>query len=113
MSKIDELVAHDENAFSVRTVFGEPWQSNGVTVIPAASVWGGMGGGEGEGSESTPAGRGSGMGIFARPVGAYRIEGDEVTWVPAFDLSRIVMMGQLLGIVTVLVIRSIMRGRRR
>lgn len=113
MSKIDQLVAGSEDAFSVKTVFGEPYESNGVTLIPAASVWGGLGGGEGEGSEDIPAGRGSGMGIFARPVGAYQIRGDQVTWVPALDLSRIVMMGQALAVVAALVVRSIMRRRRR
>lgn len=112
MSTIDELVADSQDAFTVKRVYGEPYQSNGVTLIPAASVRGGFGGGEGEGSDETPAGRGGGMGISARPVGAYQIKGDEVRWVPAVDVSRIIVTGQIVGIVIALLVRSIVKRRR-
>ena len=46
------------------------------------------------------------MTVSARPVGAYQIKGDQVTWVPAVDVSRIVIMGQIVGIIAALVIRS-------
>lgn len=113
MSKIDELVADSRDAFTVDRVYGEPYQSNGVTLIPAASIRGGFGGGEGEGSEDTPAGSGGGMGISARPVGAFQIKGDQVSWIPAVDLSRIIVMGQVVVVIAALVIRSIARKRRR
>lgn len=113
MSKIDDLIAESRDAFTVKRVFGEPYQSNGVTLIPAASIRGGFGGGEGEGSEDTPAGSGGGMGISARPVGAFQIKGDQVSWLPAVDLSRIIVMGQVVVIIAALVIRSIARRRRR
>lgn len=112
MSKIDELIADSRDAFTVKRVYGEPYQSNGVTLIPAASIRGGFGGGEGEGSEDTPAGSGGGMGISARPVGAFQIKGDEVNWLPAVDVSRIIVMGQVVVIIAALVIRSIARKRR-
>lgn len=112
MSQIDELLSQATNSLTVKRVYGEPYQSNGVTVIPAASVRGGFGGGEGEGSEDTPAGRGGGMGLSARPIGVYQIKGDQVTWIPAVDLSKIVITGQMVAIVALLVIRSIMRRRK-
>jgi uncharacterized spore protein YtfJ len=112
MSQIDELLSQATNSLTVKRVYGEPYQSNGVTVIPAASVRGGLGGGEGEGSEDTPAGRGGGMGVSARPIGVYQIKGDQVTWIPAVDVSKIVITGQMVAMVALLVIRSIMRRRK-
>jgi hypothetical protein len=52
------------------------------------------------------------MGISARPIGVYQIEGDRVTWVPAVDLSRIIVMGQFVVIVAMLVLRSVLRRRK-
>lgn len=113
MTQFEDLLTETKDLVTVKKVFGEPYQSNGVTLIPAAAVRGGVGGGEGEGSDTTPAGRGGGLGISARPVGAYQIKGDEVVWVPAVDLSRVILNGQLVAIVALLVIRSILKRRRR
>lgn len=113
MSQFEEIFTETQDLVTVKKVYGEPYQSNGVTLIPAASVRGGMGRGEGEGSGTTPAGRGGGMGISARPIGAYRIKGDDVVWVPAVDLSRIIVTGQLVAIVAMLVIRSILKIRAK
>jgi uncharacterized spore protein YtfJ len=38
---IDALVKGHRDAVTVKRVFGEPYQKNGVTVIPAAKVMGG------------------------------------------------------------------------
>lgn len=113
MSKINEILNDAKDTMSVSRVYGEPFQSNGVTLIPAASVMGGLGSGEGEGSDTSPAGRGGGFGVRARPVGAYQIVGNEVKWVPAVDVSRVVLMGQFVGIVALLVIRSVLRRKKR
>ncbi len=45
-----ELIKGVRDALSVRQVFGEPVERDGVTVIPAATVMGGGGGGGGEGA---------------------------------------------------------------
>ena len=47
-----ELIKGVREALSVRQVFGEPVERDGVTVIPAATVIGGGGGGGGEGAGS-------------------------------------------------------------
>ncbi|HXV72519.1 MAG TPA: sporulation protein [Acidimicrobiia bacterium] len=113
MTQLEEMLSETKDLVTVKKVYGEPYQSNGVTFIPAAAVRGGMGGGEGDGSESAPAGRGGGMGIAARPIGAYRIKGDDVAWVPAVDVSRVIFTGQIVAIVALLVIRSILSKRRK
>lgn len=112
MTQFEDLMSETKDLVNVRKVYGEPYQHNGVTLIPAAAVRGGMGGGEGEGTENSPAGRGGGMGISARPVGAYRIKGDDVAWVPAVDLSRVIFTGQMVVIVALLTLRSILKRRR-
>ncbi len=113
MKAFDEILTDAQDAITVKRVYGEPYQQNGVTFIPAAAVRGGGGGGEGDPTENTPGGRGVGMGISARPVGAYRIKGDEVTWVPAPDLTKVIVTGQMVAIVALLVIRSIFRNRSK
>lgn len=113
MAKFEDMLTETKDLVTVKNVFGEPYQSNGVTVIPAASVRGGLGGGEGEGTDTAPAGRGGGMGLSARPIGAYRIKGDDVSWIPAVDVTRIITTGQIVAIVALLVARSVLRKRRR
>lgn len=45
MPNIDELWAGTREAITVRRVFGEPVEQDGVTIVPAAFVRGGGGGG--------------------------------------------------------------------
>jgi uncharacterized spore protein YtfJ len=68
--EVQEVLAQARDGMSVKRVFGEPYEKNGVTVIPAARVQGGAGGGGGEGPEGQGRGSGSGFGLAARPVGA-------------------------------------------
>lgn len=110
MVKIDELVAEARDSLTVRRVYGDPIEKNGVTLIPAAAVKGGAGGGEG--GDSSGEGAGGGFGMMAKPAGAFRIKGDEVTWIPASDPMRVAMLGQVVGIVALLVIRSIFKSLR-
>lgn len=111
MSKLDEIMAESRNALTVRRVFGDPYEADGVTIIPAAAIKGGGGGGEGDGGDGTT-GNGGGFGVIARPVGAYQIKDGEVSWVPAADTTRVIMLSQLVLVVALLVVRSIMRSRR-
>jgi uncharacterized spore protein YtfJ len=111
--EVQETLAQARDAMTVKRVFGEPYEKNGVTVIPAARVQGGAGGGGGEGSEGQGKGSGSGFGLAARPVGAYLIRGDEVTWRPAVDLNRIVVGAQVVAIVALLTIRTMVKARTK
>ena len=113
MGKVSDLVSDPRDTITVQRVFGEPYERNGVTLIPAAAVRGGAGGGEGEGPEREGSGMGGGFGVSARPVGAYLIKGEEVTWVAAADTTRVIVLGQVVAIVALLVIRSVLRARRK
>jgi uncharacterized spore protein YtfJ len=87
MPNVDEMWQGARDSVTVRRVYGKPVESDGVTVIPAAAVRGGAGGGgdnEGNG--------GGGFGVMARPVGAYVIRDGKVSWRPAVDLNRLLIL---------------------
>ena len=120
LSKLDAV----KDAMSIRRAFGDAYDADGVRVIPVAVVRGGAGGGGGGGTQGTgpDTGEGSGAGVgFAvnvRPLGVYVVKDGTVTWSPAIDVLRIVIGGQLLGLVGILAIRRLLahrscgRGRR-
>lgn len=111
--EVQEVLAQARDAMSVKRVFGEPYEKNGVTVIPAARVQGGAGGGGGEGPEGQGRGSGSGFGLAARPVGAYLIRGEEVAGRPAVDVNRIMLGAQVVAIVALLTLRAIVKARAK
>jgi uncharacterized spore protein YtfJ len=111
----DVLLEQARDALTVKRVFGEPYERDGVAVIPAASLRGGVGGGRGEGGAGesrSGSGSGGGFGLIAKPAGVYIIEGSKVRWQPAVDLNRVVLGSQIVAIVGLLVLRSILRRRR-
>src|SRR5438093_12441599 len=84
------FLEHAQDVMTVRRVFGEPIEREGVTIIPAAAVRGGGGGGGGEGPQGQGGrGWGGGFGVGARPAGVYVIKDGNVTWKPALDETRI------------------------
>ena len=107
-----------KDVMTVRRVFGEAYQVDDVAIIPVAVIRGGGGGGGGEGDSGengkngTGSGAGMGFGVNARPVGVYVVKDGEVSWQPAIDVMRIILGGQLLGLVAILTIRSLLRRRR-
>jgi uncharacterized spore protein YtfJ len=107
------VISGARDAMTVRQVYGEPYERNGLTVIPAARVVGGAGGGDGQGPEGTGQGSGSGFGLMSRPVGAFVIKGDEVSWRPAVDVSRIIVGAQVVTVVALLTLRSIVKARAK
>lgn len=111
--EVNEVIAQARDTLTVKRVFGDPYEKNGVTVIPAARVQGGAGGGGGEGPEGQGKGSGSGFGVNARPVGAFLIRGDEVTWRPAVDLNKVILGAQVVAVVALLTIRAIVKARSK
>jgi uncharacterized spore protein YtfJ len=91
-----EQIAND--ALTIRCVFGDPCVTGGVTVIPAAAVAGMAGGGSGHNTKGED-GEGGGFGLTTRPVGAYVIQGDKVTWRPAVDLTRLATVAAAVAVV--------------
>lgn len=109
---LEEILAQARDTMTVKRVFGEPYERNGLMVIPVAAIAGGGGGGGGEpGTEN--AGSGGGFGMSARPAGVYVLQGDDVRWVPAFDLNRVILGGQIVAVVFFLTLRSILKAQAR
>ena len=104
------------DAISVRRVFGDPYELNGISVIPVARVAGGGGGGGGEGSmtdDQTGSGFGTGFGLHARPVGVYEVRDGQVAWKPAVDVTRLARGGQLLAGLIALCVTAVVLRRSR
>ncbi|MGC7094811.1 sporulation protein [Amycolatopsis lurida] len=84
---IPELIGSAWNSITAKRVYGEPYEKDGVVVIPAGFVWGGGGGGDGLDGQRA---QGAGFGIVAHPTGAYEIKGGRVRWVPAIDVNLLI-----------------------
>jgi uncharacterized spore protein YtfJ len=100
-----------ERLTGANRVYGEPYEKDGVTVIPVSRVRGGGGFGTGSVAEGKEGGEGGGGGFDARPVGAYVIRDGQVRWEPAFDITRIAIGGQVL--IGLVLIAYVLRRRRR
>ena len=124
--KATELLEQARDSLGAKRVFGEPYEKNGITVIPAARVMGGAGAGsdgaritsgDNEGTdaigETRPGGSGLGYGMVGSPAGAFVIKGDDVRWMPAVDVNRLMVGFQVVAIVFLLVIRSVAKARAK
>jgi uncharacterized spore protein YtfJ len=92
MPELDALLQGHHDAITVRRVYGDPVERDGMTIIPAAAVIGGTGGGEDN------AGGAGGFGVYARPVGAWELRDGQVRWRPVVDVNRILLVVALLGV---------------
>ena len=112
VSEVQKTIEQAKDALTVRRVFGDPYEKNGVTVIPAARVQGGGGGGTSEGNQGGEGkGSGSGFGLNARPAGAYVIRGDEVDWRPAVDPNKVIIGAALVAFAALLLALTAIKGR--
>jgi uncharacterized spore protein YtfJ len=115
--RIFDLLNQAREAIGVRRVFGEPIEVDGTTLVPAAWVAGGMGGGGGvvgpDDRHDASHGGGMGLGLYARPAGAYVIRAGTVEWKPAIDVTQLVVAG-ISGVVAItwLVTRTVRRRHR-
>jgi uncharacterized spore protein YtfJ len=97
---VEELLSGARDAISVRRVFGDPIEHDGVMVVPVARVGGGGGGGS-----DTEHNGGGGFGLGARPVGVYVVKDGQVSWRPAVDPVRV-------AFVVVAALALLLRARR-
>jgi uncharacterized spore protein YtfJ len=97
--EIGALLARAGENIHAGRAFGDPVVRDGCTVVPCAFVLGagGAGGGTGTDQQGAP-GEGGGGGHFSVswPVGAYVIADGDVRWVPAVDVTRLVLAGLVL-----------------
>jgi uncharacterized spore protein YtfJ len=97
---LEALLQGHRDAVNVRRIYGDPIEQDGMTVVPAAAIFGGTGGGgdaEGNG--------GGGFGLIGRPVGAWVIKDGDVSWRPALDLTRLAAIGAMTLLVVVRMLR--------
>ena len=115
---VRQMIEEARDVMTGRRVYSEPYERNGVTVILASRVQGGGGGGAGQDSTSSEgraaqSGWGGGFGLNARPVGAFVIHGEDVRFVPALDLNRVIAGGQLVALAALLTLRVMVRARAK
>ena len=106
---VSEMLEGAREAITVRRVYGDPIERDGVMIIPAADVRGGGGGGAGT-DAAGDSGGGGGFGVMARPVGVYVIRDGGVNWEPAVDVSRLAIGGMVTAVVALLVLRSVVKA---
>jgi uncharacterized spore protein YtfJ len=104
---IREAIGKAQDAITVDRVFGEPYERDGVVLIPAAEVRGGGGGGGGSDRAKESSGSGGGYGVNARPVGAYVIEGGSIRWQPAVDVTGIAVRGMVTALGLAFLLRRV------
>ena len=80
LASLSERLQSDAN---VKTIYGEPIEVEGKTIITVGKVAYGLGGGYGaaKGVENQ-LGEGGGGGIIVSPLGVYEISGNETRFVP-------------------------------
>lgn len=90
---IDALLNSATDTLTIKRVFGEPIERDGLLVIPVAVVAGGGGGGRREGQPDQPGSEsGGGFGMWARPIGAYIVQGERVAFRPAIDIVPLALV---------------------
>jgi uncharacterized spore protein YtfJ len=92
----NEILDRTSSVLTAERVFAPASVQDGITVIPAAHVRGG--GGAGGGKLQDEEGEGGGFGVSASPAGAIVIDGHDVKWKVPFDLNRVILGGQVVGI---------------
>lgn len=121
---VENLLAKTSDSISVRRAFGTAYEKDGMLIIPVAVVAGGGGAGTASPQRRNSAARpdsppgesamaddaipqdsermdaGGGFGGLVLPSGAYVVKGDEVRWVPAVDVTIVVLVS--LSLVRVL-----------
>jgi len=108
--KIEELLSKATDRLEARMVYTEPLEKDGITVIAAARLAGGGGAGNGR-DERGQQGEGGGLGLTAKPAGAYVIKDGKLRWEPAVDVNRLVATIGAVTVAVMLVAARIVRHR--
>ena len=111
LSTIDKA----RDVLTVKRVFGDPYEKNGVTIVPAARVQGAAGGGKGEGTDmeggGAGTGSGSGFGMNARPAGAFVIVATTCSGARPWTSNKIIIGAQLIALAAILLARTVVKSR--
>jgi uncharacterized spore protein YtfJ len=114
LGQIGNLLTQIQGSARVTTAVGEPVQVGDRVIIPVAEVAYGGGGGGGTTTESTAEenrGSGGGGGVRIRPLGCWSIGPDGERWIPALDVTRLLMVGGAVAIAVLWLLRGLARRR--
>jgi uncharacterized spore protein YtfJ len=99
----------------VKTIFGDPVEKDGVTVIPVARARWGVGGGSNAGGNTREnqtdegSGAGGGRGVTVSPAGYVEVRDGRARFHPIYDPANVAQIIVASGIVAVLVLRAVRR----
>jgi uncharacterized spore protein YtfJ len=110
-TRVEDILDKARDTVSVREVYGEPYEKDGVTIIPVARVMGAGGGGSGTGHEGE--GAGHGYALRSEPVGVYVIRDGKVSWHPAVNVDKIIGGAFVVQIVGILGAPRIIKQARK
>ena len=114
---MEETAKNERNSFIERlarqlgvsanasTIYGEPVERDGVTVIPAAKAMYGFGGGSGSKASEEGTGGGGGMGI--KPVGYIEIKDGVTRFRSVPDPERVIKIIGVSGVMSLLIIKAL------
>lgn len=108
---LETLAERIGNSVHARTVYGEPVERQGVTIIPVAKARYGFGGGSGV-SRAGEHGGGGGGGAFVKPIGYIEIRDGSSRFHSIRDPATVVSAIAVSGFFVWLVLRSLIRIRR-
>ena len=124
---VERLAERVGGKASVRAVFGDPIEREGITVIPVAKVRWGFGGGAGRGpvavgpglagddaeTNQSGSGTGGGGGLTADPIGYLEIGPDGASFLPITSARPSPAFMLAAGVAAMLVFRGLARLFRR
>jgi uncharacterized spore protein YtfJ len=108
---LDEILDKARHSASVRDVYGDPIEKDGITIIPVARVTGVGGGGSGTGGEGE--GSGFGYGLQSEPVGVYIIKDGRVHWRPVVNINALTTRGIVIAVVGTLTVPRMLKQLRK
>jgi uncharacterized spore protein YtfJ len=87
------------------TIYGEPVERDGVTVIPAAKAMYGFGGGSG--SKAGEQGTGGGGGVAIKPVGYIEIKDGTTKFKAIPDPERVIKIIGVAGVIAFMLVKAV------
>lgn len=135
---ISMLAKDADDLIRTNRVYADPITVGDTTIIPAARVGGGggVGGGTGpvvtarpadSGAQGTAAagaqeqadtaqgsgeGEGGGFGFGGRPIGAFIVKDGKVSWQPAVDVNRLMLVVGAVAIAALVAARGIVKAQQ-
>ena len=102
------------NSATAATVFGDPVERGGITVIPVAKARWGVGGGAGSNPSDASRGEGTGggAGVAVTPIGYIEVKDGRARFRPIYDPALLVRLLVAAGFVAMLVLRGVRRLAR-